>query len=533
MYFYKSILISLILCLFIKSKSFAQTTSPDFAWGTQSFTVTPGNPDNAVAGQTALDNLGNIYVIGSFRGTKTIGTNMLTSQGGSNTFIAKYSQAGMPLGAFNIGSDKNRNTLDFTADNLGNTYICGYFDDTISVGNTTLLSSGDSDIFYAKFNAAGNLEWAKKLGGIGVDEGGSIASDQVGNVYITGTMDEYTIVGTDTSAQIHAFILKCNAAGNTVWIKSPQDGPPQGGITHGSDIHLDGGGNIYLHGELAGSAIFGNDTLEANDLSVFVAKYDASGNSLWGRNTVGPGQHQADWNTFAVDATGNSYMLGSSDGGNITFGNVTLTSALQTAMHFIAKFNSSGTIQWAKPYVYGSYEGIATDDLGNHYEVASNGNIVKHDAAGNPEWTKVLTPTSGYCNPKGIKGDNIGNIFITGQFSGSSTFGNSVLNSNYKEAFLAKLYASTTGISESAITSELNLSPNPNNGTFKLEFPNLQAKTAEIQITDLTGRTIYTEQLKTFHNSVSETINLKAPKGIYLLRLTANDQMITRKIIIN
>ena len=49
-----------------------------------------------------------------------------------------------------------------TADRFGNVYVTGWFSGTASFGTTNLTSAGDDDIYVAKYNSTGVLQWAKR-----------------------------------------------------------------------------------------------------------------------------------------------------------------------------------------------------------------------------------------------------------------------------------------------------------------------------------------------------------------------------------
>ena len=77
-----------------------------------------------------------------------------------------------------------------TVDAAGNGYTTGFFKGTVDfdpgAGTFNITSVGGRDIFITKLDAAGNLVWAKGMGGASDDEGFSIAVDASGNVYTTG-----------------------------------------------------------------------------------------------------------------------------------------------------------------------------------------------------------------------------------------------------------------------------------------------------------------------------------------------------------
>ena len=77
----------------------------------------------------------------------------------------------------------------------------------------------------------------------------------------------------------------------------------------------------------------------------------------------------------------------------------------------------------------------------------------------------------------------------------------------------------TTSINPAELNAKnINLYPNPNNGTFSLDTKGLEGKTMSITIMDLSGRSIYTESFVA-GNSKSFKLNNKIPAGVYLLSI--------------
>jgi uncharacterized delta-60 repeat protein len=84
---------------------------------------------------------------------------------------------------------------------------------------------------------------------------------------------------------------------------------------------------------------------------------------------------------------------------------------------------------------------------------------------------------------------------------------------------------------ETGITDmQLLVYPNPSNGTFNLELGNTHK--AELMVTDLSGKTIMQKIITSMGGKVKEALELKAAKGIYLLRINADGNLITRKLIV-
>src|ERR1035437_3279293 len=80
----------------------------------------------------------------------------------------------------------------------GNVFVTGtFFSPTITFGSDTLTNAGGTgnteDVFIAKYDASGNVLWAKSAGGTDWDEGLSVSADAHGNVFVTGTFFSPTL----------------------------------------------------------------------------------------------------------------------------------------------------------------------------------------------------------------------------------------------------------------------------------------------------------------------------------------------------
>ena len=230
---------------------------------------------------------------------------------------------------------------------------------------------------------------------------------------------------------------------------------------YGSGIAVDASGNSYVTGGFEGTATFGSTTLESSgSQDIFVAKLDNRGNWLWAKKAGGT---DSDYGYgIAVDASGNSYVIGCFYSATATFGSTTLTGNGINNI-FVTKLDSSGNWLWAKnaresPYDYG--HGIAVDASGNSYvtgyfsgtatfgstTLTSSGGadifVAKLDSSGNWLWANNAGGTSDECG-NGIAVDASGNSYVTGYFYDSATFGSTTLTNNgVYDIFIAKLDSS-------------------------------------------------------------------------------------------
>ncbi|MGD1702936.1 cadherin domain-containing protein [Dapis sp. BLCC M229] len=141
----------------------------------------------------ATDKDSNVWITGSFDGSIDLdgnGTNDLISNGGRDSYVAKFDTNGNLLFAQNIGGSDFDGGESIATDRNGDVWATGYFDGSIDIdgdGTNDLTSNGNRNSYVAKFDTNGNLLFAQNIRGIGFDEG--IATDRNGNVWATGSFD--------------------------------------------------------------------------------------------------------------------------------------------------------------------------------------------------------------------------------------------------------------------------------------------------------------------------------------------------------
>lgn len=425
--------------------------TPGFAWVKKA-----GGSGYDGANAISVDTSGNSYVTGSFAGTASFGGITLTGSGGDDVFITKYDASGNILWAKQAGGSNYDGGNGIAVDGSGNSYVTGYFQGTASFGNTTLVSSGNEDVFIAKYDASGNLLWVKQAGGSGYDAANAVAIDGNGNSYITGYFAGVANFGSTTltsSGGNDVFIAKYSTSGSLLWAKRA------GGSNYDESygIAVDGNSNCYITGYFGGTTFFGSTTLTSSGLQdVFIAKYDGSGNLLWAKQAGGTLDEKSVGIT--VDASGNSYITGYFVGTS-SFGSTTLTSSGSSDV-FIAKYDPTGNVLWAKQAGGASHDvsnSIAVDGNGNSYitgyfdstaifgntTLISSGSddvfMAKYTASGNLLWAKQAGGT-GSDRGDGIALDGNGNSYIAGTFYDTASFGSITIISNATyDVFLTKI----------------------------------------------------------------------------------------------
>jgi hypothetical protein len=175
-----------------------------------------------------------------------------------------------------------------------------------------------------------------------------------------------------------------------------------GGRPFSHDVVVDAAGNSYVSGQSFGTVHFGSTTINASVSDLYVAKLDAAGNYRWIVSfSSGSGSSNSDFfPALALDASGNVYVAGSFVSPTLTLGSITLTNAGGTDL-FVAKLDPNG--QWL---------------------------------------SAVRAGGTGTENVNSLTLDSAGNIYLTGQFTGSSPFGSTTLRSaGLNDFFVARLDA--------------------------------------------------------------------------------------------
>jgi hypothetical protein len=80
---------------------------------------------------------------------------------------------------------------------------------------------------------------------------------------------------------------------------------------------------------------------------------------------------------------------------------------------------------------------------------------------------------------------------------------------------------------------EVTISPNPNQGSFKINFTEPKSDYADIHIFDITGKLIVEQRMMLSSGNTTKEISLKdVPNGLYFLQSSCGGQTVYKKIVI-
>jgi len=361
---------------------------------------------------------------------------VITGDLDGSVFLASYSKDSGTLiwSKTYRGQSSSAAGFAIVADGSSSLITGHYKDDFINFGTDTLVNSGKSDVFVTKLTSIGTnvtVNWARKAGGTGNDQGTGIAVDDNGDVYVIGIF-EGTIFfegspspSLTTDGDDDIFVAKFDRTdGDLIWARRAGGSQRDTGFA----ITADNNGNSYITGEFSGNANFGEGGNNVQQLNsnggsrdIFVAKYDTNGNLVWAKKAGGSSTDRARGIHRFIDeddpdgVVDHLYVVGRFQG-SASFGSFNLTSEGGRDIA-IARYDNDGNVLWAK-----SAGGTGEDE----------GRAVFSIKRTDPEGPQDVT------------------VQITGEFSGNATFGKNEPNqtklntAGATDVFIAK-YASEGG----------------------------------------------------------------------------------------
>ena len=266
-------------------------------------------------------------------------------------------------------------------DNNDNIYITGTFRQTLTLDGQTINSNSNNDnMFVAKFNNSGNIQWIRfSVAGTGFTSfGNDLASDNNGNVYVTGTVDGgdgpiYAAANFSGTSILpfwkQIFVAKYDTNGSLLFVKTYISQLNQNNNSNSCAIEVDNNGIPYISGSFSCiSCQFGNQTYAFGlGKNFFLSQLDLQGNVQWIKN-VGGNASSSIFIDLAIDASNNIYVTGGNNN-DTTAGFFTQGKGL-----FIAKYNSSGVPIFAKT-VNGLAANIIPTESGINISFGSNNKV--------------------------------------------------------------------------------------------------------------------------------------------------------------
>ncbi|MCS3794978.1 SBBP repeat-containing protein [Niastella sp. OAS944] len=292
-----------------------------------------------------------------------------------------------------FGGSRDDYAYGAAADAFGFIYITGQTNSTNNIatpGAYRTNNGNTQDAFLAKFNAKGNRIWATYFGGVGSENGYSVATDKEGNVYVTGETSNSLGIATGGAAQVSsgggydAWLAKFDANGVLQWATYYGGA----GADYGRSIAIDSRGNVYLAGITASANNIATAGAHQPALGggndAFLVKFNKNGVRQWG--TYYGGIATESGFGIAIDANDYVYLTGLTGSAN----NIATAASFQSVKSvgndaYLVKFDSDGIRQW------GTYFGGNNSDNATGITVDKNNGVY---ITGNTTSTNFATALS-------------------------------------------------------------------------------------------------------------------------------------------
>ncbi|HBZ67706.1 MAG TPA: hypothetical protein DEO70_12795 [Bacteroidales bacterium] len=289
------------------------------------------------------DSLGNLYLTGRIGDMAFFGTQQVNTAGEYDIFLARYTKTGNLVWVRTAGGSLTDQPRAMYTDRSGNCYITGSFQGLANFQGENLMSLGGNDIFTAKFNNSGVMQWVKQAGSVTTETGTGIGTDMSGNVLVTGIFQSSLTIGSTTLTSSGAndiFLTKYSRYGEPVW--AVQAGGTQDDQSY--SIHINPAGQTIIAGSFIGTAQFGlNSITSAGAGDIFVAAFNADGTNAWATRAGGLGDDAA----LALSPWINGdYMIGGRFSQTATIGAKQFQSAGGNDL-FLARIDALGVIRFA------------------------------------------------------------------------------------------------------------------------------------------------------------------------------------------
>jgi len=177
-----------------------------------------------------------------------------------------------------FGSARFDGATSTAVDSSGNVYVAGNTWGTVdSTSPNPDSTAATSDIFIAKYNRAGTLQWIRQVGTAQNDYATGVAVDNSANVVVAGFT--FGDLFAATQGECDFFVMKLDpATGNSIW--EIQDGTPELDEVWG--VTADRNDNIYLAGGTKGDF----DLVNQGDFDAFLVRYTSAGIKDWNSDAV-------------------------------------------------------------------------------------------------------------------------------------------------------------------------------------------------------------------------------------------------------
>ena len=344
-----------------------EAQAQDWHWGTAVSAAPVGAGRRAATTTaTAITASGEVFAAYSHTGVLTLGTQTFPTPypTGRDVVVARYNAAGTFVAAWLTG---HADVGALQVDVAGNLYAAGRMTGPVTAGGVTHTPLSTADIFIAKWNAAGTLQWLRQGENpvvaysaenlfLAVDAAGN--ATLASNYRVSATFGSQTVVA--TGGQEALLLAHFDSAGTLSWLRTSTQLPGQDALAL-SGLAAAPGGTLFVVGmnggfEWAGTLIPENNTqrgcwLKLNSAGLLVAQKPFGNYRMFGARVA------AYDDTHSVVAF--NLQLPTFSWGTTLFNMPTGS----TAGAVITRLDATGTPQWVQTATVGDSAGVGAAAL--------------------------------------------------------------------------------------------------------------------------------------------------------------------------
>jgi len=224
---------------------------------------------------------GSVIVTGSFEKTLKIeGKVVATSAGGDDVFLARFERDGKLGWVVRAGGPELDLAYGVAVAEDGTSYVVGSISGDAKFGELTARHTGDRDVFVARFDPKGVVQWVGTAGGTGSDTASAVALTKRA-VCLTGDFSGVATFQGVTLTMPEPEPNKVANPSNVFVVCHSLNGDVLWGERLGTHTSFDRGWDLAALGD--GSIVVTGDHSERP----FVARYSSGGKLLWQRQATG------------------------------------------------------------------------------------------------------------------------------------------------------------------------------------------------------------------------------------------------------
>lgn len=250
-----------------------------------------------------------------------------------DVFLFKLNNNGEGVWANSLGGSGHDVGLVVTVDKNSVYVAGTYKSPILIAGTTIInnsASNGTKDLFVTKYDKEGLFKWIKKIGGADEEETINVSADTIGNLYVCGSFKSTTVnfdalnLTKPNAINTCMFLTKLNSEGVFKWTKSTSDNFKNSAI---NGVKADFNGNIFTTGFYQSDVLSLDNFSLVNSVSdyneMFIARFDSLGNVLSAKSVIGFGNDYG--KSVDLDSKGNVFYTGVFSGNNLITDNMFVT----------------------------------------------------------------------------------------------------------------------------------------------------------------------------------------------------------------